>query len=308
MKIAIVLVSIVVLSCGPSAKGGGETGGDDEYDGPVGSLSGRVWAPGNGPGMVPAGHEIPIAGAHVRLSLSRPPTIPQEAYCEQCLDDSNLVFTDAAGSFEVNGIRPQQYWLTIQKGQFRLEQQVEIIAETSLSLSTEQATLPSVHDPDQGKWIPRIALVPGAWDRLEDVIGKMGIGEVNTDGAFQGDSAPTQLELYSGDGGRYVPFPPQSPFDPPYQYKGTVADLFSDVEKLSQYHIIFIPCGGDTEYTGDADEYGLLQDPAVRDRIAEYVRRGGKLYITDWSSEWGGRCVSRVRCLRFSRYQQQFCN
>ncbi len=286
-------LSINLGGCGPTSNGGNGGGGDGSDagggapDGPPGTLSGRVWAPGNAPGMVPAGHEIPIAGALVSLSRARAIAIPQQAYCEPCVEaPTNSTLTDAAGNFTLT-VPSNSYWLTIQKGQFRLEQQVVITADETLTLTPEAGTMPSIHDPANGKWIPRIALVPGTWDRLEDVVGKMGIGEVSDKGAFQGDKAPaTQLDLYRGDGGPSVSlgFPPK--FDPPYQYKGSITELFSDINILSQYHIVFIPCGGDTDYTGDADQYNLLNDPAVRDRITEFVRRGGKLYVTDWSSEW----------------------
>ena len=69
-----------------AANDGGMPNAPDAYTGPTGSVTGTVWAPGNAPGMVPAGHEIPVFGAVAYLSYTRPPPIPQQVHCEQCVD------------------------------------------------------------------------------------------------------------------------------------------------------------------------------------------------------------------------------
>ncbi|RMH41737.1 MAG: hypothetical protein D6689_10165 [Deltaproteobacteria bacterium] len=66
-------LAALCAACGPAATGdvpGGAavdagTGLPDAYAGPAGTVRGTVWAPGNAPGMVPAGHEIPIHDALV---------------------------------------------------------------------------------------------------------------------------------------------------------------------------------------------------------------------------------------------------
>ena len=49
----------------------------DAYIFATGKISGTVFAPGNAPGMVPAGHEIPLSRALIYLSLTRAEPIPE---------------------------------------------------------------------------------------------------------------------------------------------------------------------------------------------------------------------------------------
>jgi hypothetical protein len=264
---------MILTACGPNGHstseldGGG--GGGDAYYGPVGSVHGTVWAPANAPGMVPAGHEIPISGALIWLSINPPDPIPQEVYCDQCVATTGAsVYSDAKGNFTLGNVAPGNYWLMIQKGQFRLDQQVTIAEEQALELSAEQTTLPSVHDPDNGKWRPKFALAEGLWDNMENIVAKIGFGQVDSYGDFVGSSAAGNFDMYQngyGDHGTYS--------------IGDLYSLVSDLERMKQYHIIFVPCS-------DGDNARLFAEPAIRENIREYVRLGGKWYVTDWSAEW----------------------
>lgn len=219
--------------------------------------------------MVPVGHEIPISGALVYLTPFQPAPIPQEVYCEPCEDPpGGSVLSDAAGGFTLSNIRPDTYWFVIQKGQFRLEQQVTVVAEQTLSLPAAATTLPSEHDPASGKWIPRIALAEGLWDNMEEILGKMRIGEVDASGNFIGSSAAGAFDLYINGSGDFAA-----------NSVGTLNDLIGDLARMSQYHIIFIPCS-------NGDNTALFTNPVYRENIRNYVAAGGKFYVTDWSSEW----------------------
>lgn len=276
MRRLMLLLSLVV-ACGPTPDaprdggGGGDGGGNlpDAYFGPVGAITGTVWAPGNGPGDVPAGHEIPISGALVYLSFFPPDPIPQEVYCEPCEDPpGGAVFSDAHGAFALTNIRPETYWLVIQKGQFRLEQLVAVGADETIVVPPAQSTLPSRQDPANGMWIPRIALAEGLWDNMEEILGKMGIGAVDSSGAFISTSAAGNFDLYingSGDHGGVA--------------IGDLNALIGDLARMLQYHIIFIPCS-------NGDNSQLFASAAFRQNIRDYVAAGGKFYVTDWSSEW----------------------
>lgn len=261
------IASFVFMGCGPSS--GLPEGGDGdmgEDPGPSATLTGVVYAPGNAPGMVPPGHEIPIAGAKVELRTNRPPPIPDGAYCEQC-ELGGGVTTDAHGRFTIEAV-PASYWLVVQKGQFRLERQISVTAGDSIELAPKDTTLPSVHDPDNGQWVPRIAIAPGSYDALEDILGKMRIGEVDADGAYVASSAAGNIEVYANGGN----------IDSAAGGK-SLTDLVSNLDLMLQYHIIFIPCSG-------SNNVSALQDPQVLRNIRDYVAAGGKLYVTDWSGEW----------------------
>ncbi len=247
---------------------GGEAGLPPPPPGGYAVFRGTVWAPGNGPGMVPSGQEIPVAGAVVEVLDSRPEAIPNAVYCEPCQEASvGAVTTDAKGQFVLGNLLPGEKWLVIQKGQFRLERQVTITAGEERSLPPEWTTLPSVHDPANGQWVPRIAMALGNYDKLEDVLGKMGIGAVDGSGKWRDGPGADRIDFYA-NGGRGD-----------LRTAGSLEDLVRDRGRLMQYHVVFVPCAED-------NHAGALRDAQVLRNLRDYVKEGGKLYVTDWSGEW----------------------
>ena len=198
----------------------------------TGSISGTVWMPGNGPGQVPANHEVPVFDALIYLANDKPVPMPREVFCEQCVDPPNrYVTTDHKGQFVMTNVFAGTYWVVIQKGHFRLAQQITIAEQEDLELTGTQTTLPSSQDADAGREIPRIALASGVHDQLEDILGKMGLGSVDSTGAYEGTSAAGVVDIYANGG--YVD-----------QWNiGTMQQLVENYSILSTYHILFIPCG-----------------------------------------------------------------
>lgn len=198
-------------------------------------IRGTVWAPGNRPGQVRPGHEIPISGALVNLTVERMAPIPPGIYCEMCVDTPpTAVLTDARGRFEIVNHPEGEYWLTIQKGQFRREHQVRLVADEMYEMPDAASALSARHDPENGRWTPRIALALGTYDRIEEVLGKLGMGQVDADGGFVANSTqePTfNIDMYDNGGGD---------FDE--RVVGTLSTLVHDRALLQSYHIIFIPC------------------------------------------------------------------
>ena len=89
MRKLIVMLVLAIASCGPGSRnpgmGSGSGSGSGNPDCPTcATVSGRVWAPKWAPGDVPAGQEIPIFGAMVYVSSTKPDPIPQKVYCEGC--------------------------------------------------------------------------------------------------------------------------------------------------------------------------------------------------------------------------------
>jgi hypothetical protein len=268
------VLGLSLVACGPGPKPGDDTGDDDAPPtadagpgGPSGAISGTVWAPGNAPGMVPAGHEIPVSEAVIYVRLQPPPAIPAGVYCEECQDPpGQFTIADSKGNFTLSGIPAGDYWLVIQKGQFRLDQQVSVQGELSTPLSAAQTTLPSDHDPASGRWLPHIAVGTGSYDDVETIFGKLGIGMVDASGAYVGSSAIDNIDYYDNGG-----------------FAGTAGDfmnLVTDLNKMMQYHLIVMPC------TSTSGSSVLFDNPVVRQNIVEYVKAGGKWYVADWSSEW----------------------
>ncbi len=248
------------------AGGGGGGGGDTDFTGAV--LKGTVWVPGNAPGMVPAGHEIPVFDAVVYLTTSRPDPIEEGATCRPCVEaPAKAVQTDHKGNFTIDRVAAGDYWMVIEKGDFRLETEITVSGNQTMTIDASSTTLPSVSDPENGKTIPKVALATGSFDDLEDILGKMSMGSVDGTGAFDGPSAVGVFDFYDNGG-------PNTE-----QAIATLEELVTDLDVMLTYDIIFIPCSG-SNYSD------VLKSDAVLNNIRDYVAAGGKLYVTDWSGEW----------------------
>jgi hypothetical protein len=270
----LALLAVILTACGSSDRtspnvsvDGGRDTGDGGPSGTM-SLTGTVWAPGNAPGMVPAGNEIPVYNALVYLSTERPAPIPQVVYCEECTaGPQNAVSTDHKGNFTIPGAPVGEVkWLVIQKGQFRLEQQITV-GEDLRALPANMTTLPGQNDPTEGKWTPRIALASGSFDPMQDILGKLSFGGVDGSGSFVSSSAAGHFDVYSNGG------------SVDSLAMGTLTQLVSNLELMKSYHIIFIPCASSANTSALTDQQNLRN-------MRDYVKAGGRLYVADWSGEW----------------------
>ncbi|MBA3452267.1 MAG: hypothetical protein H0T42_04110 [Deltaproteobacteria bacterium] len=267
LKTSLVLLSILVAACGPSGRGGGDDTGDVDAPGSGATLTGKVYAPNQGPGQALAGQEIPVAGALVYVSTARPAPIPSGVYCEACVaTPGGGVLTGADGSFTLE-TAPGHYWVVIEKGQFRIESEYDLTRGT-LALTSQQTTLPSVWDPSTGRYMPKMAMAQGTSDNIEDILGKLGVGTLsgNSFSSPAGELGP-ELDILDYDGDVSMP--------------GSVAYLLSNMTELRKYHIIFFPCKAGMPSEIDT----MLQDQTILGNIRRYVSEGGKLYVTDWSGE-----------------------
>jgi len=86
-------------------------------------------------------------------------------------------------------------------------------------------------------------------------------------------------------------------WDPEYDaatHQLTVEGLFADAGELGQHGWLFVASGtrglGATVYNGVAPDNQLVDDPAVRDRILDYVARGNTLVVTDWAYDLVEAC------------------
>lgn len=264
---------VFAAACGPAATGDGNGNGSgvdasttshpDSYVGVLGTVTGKVWMPHYAPGIAPPGQEIPVFGAVVTLTQTKLDPIPQQVYCEQCVSTPGAVTSGHDGAFQIQA-PPGDYWLTIQKGQFRLEQQIHVDT-APIALPDAATTLPSQMDPANGAWIPKVAIAVGNYDAVEDILGKIGFGTM--DGANEDMTSP------AGEHGDEVTL---------YDYPTGVKNLLSDINLMRQYHIIFFPCSTSVDDS-------LLSQDAILKNIRQYVSEGGKVYVTDWSGETSDR-------------------
>ena len=272
----LLLVSIVsgaaLGGCGPAHRGDDDGNGSGSGSGSnscptCATVTGKVWAPKWSPGAVPPGQEIPIYGALVYATATRPAPIPDHVYCESCVDaPAGSVASGHDGSFSLT-VLPGHYWLVIQKGQFRLEQELDIAVGTT-TLAPQNTTLPSKMDGANGAWIPRIAIARGNYDAVEDILGKIGFGSMSGDklGSPVGENSFPEITFYT------------------YATTGntSVTYLLQHVDEMRKYHIIFFPCSTEVD---DA----VLADQTTLKNIRQFVAEGGKIYVTDWSGETADR-------------------
>jgi hypothetical protein len=54
--------------------------------------------------------------------------------------------------------------------------------------------------------------------------------------------------------------------------------LLKNKAELMKYHVVFIPCGSSAD--------AMTTDPEAKANLDEFVKAGGKLYVTDWSYEF----------------------
>ena len=265
-KMLFVVSSLV--ACGPGGRNDG-TGDDDGSGSGSGdcptcaTVTGKVWAPKWGPGEAPPGQEIPIFGATIYVTDTKPQPIPQQTFCEACIDTpQGAVASRHDGSFELPINGAGHYWLIIQKGPFRLEQEINIPVGVT-TLPPQNTTLPHKNDPANGAWIPKVAIVRGNFDAIEDILGKIGFGTLNANKLGTPDGEITFYD-WGASGNTSAEY------------------LIQNVSELRKYHIVFFPCS--TNVT-DA----VLTDQNNLKNIRQFVADGGKLYVTDWTGEVGDR-------------------
>lgn len=95
----------------------------------------------------------------------------------------------------------------------------------------------------------------------------------------------TEFEIpYTLFDGFNVGPPADAPLSEEYQELTPVEDLFSDMDRLSRYNILFINCGarGFGELSLETLEPNkTLLDPAIVANLLQFVTNGGELYVSD---------------------------
>jgi hypothetical protein len=239
--------AVLDVGAGGTAMAGDE--GGDCVPKPIdATLHGTVYAPNL---------EIPISGALVYTTTQDPEPVPDGVYCSECVGvpcDSQFVLTEADGSFQLPASAGAGQKLVVQKGEFLHVTEIDI-AEGDNTIAPADSNLPGVWNPDAGMWIPRIAVVETGNDSIYNILGKIGMGQVDGTGALQ---------------------PGTEQFDLLGQAQGGA--LLDDLNEMRKYHIIFIPCMSQVGM-------GFINQLRI-ENIRQWVADGGKWYVTDWANEY----------------------
>lgn len=251
-------------STGPGGQGGDGAGGEDQgiAVGQGGDASVGVGVGGGSPaiGMLkgrvtaPQG-SIPISGALVYLTAAPPPPVPQGAYCDACVEvqsSTSYTFSRPDGTFDLPAVSTGEQYLVTQKGQFRRVRRFTVEGGDQL-VTPDLTRFPGRTDAAAGDDIPKMAVVLGAWDAIEESLEKLGIEP----GAY------TTIE---------------STFDDFTARE----DFLSSADAMKEHHIVFLPCSGSNGT--DCNDF-TADEPSVQGALQDFVGAGGKLYVTDYSYE-----------------------
>jgi hypothetical protein len=243
------------------------------------SVSGVVYAP-NG--------VDPIAGAQV----SALPNSANGAYASPAMVIKSLAARTTVsgpdGRFTLTNLEPGAYTLLVSRGMFQASSPLSVAGEEELVLPVAQTTLPGGSAGNGGgeggagsaPSAPRFAVVTGSWDEMANVLAKFGMGQVDAHGTLV--LGTETFDLYVSESYRpvwndelesfdYLPYPESYLRD---------TELFANLAAMRRYDVIVINCG--------ADQLSLYEpgEPGVTWNLREFVRLGGRLYVTDLSNNF----------------------
>lgn len=286
LAVGIGLLSLMIGSCsassagdapssgGTTAAGGGSGGiGGVGLDGSAGAAAGpptgaryegKVW----GPHHDGVAAFFPVPGALVAAFGQPPPPMTQGAQCRECvaIPEGTPYTTSAAdGSFSLDVPVGKTVYLTVQKGEFRRVRQLTTEAAIgTYPLDPDLSSLPHINDDAVGDHVPRMALVYGDYDHIEDVLAKTGFAK--EDAAYGVDWASGQItfDVYNNAG----------PSEP--AHGAPLADLLQNPAKLAEYDVILFSCSYNANFA-------FMQNAAVQQNLKNFVWGGGKLYVSDYA-------------------------
>lgn len=216
---------------------------------------------------------IPISGALVYLTPVAPGAIPDGVYCDKCVKldfQTPYTFTGADGGFHLGVPKTGSYQLVVQKGQFRRVRPIDVTLG-NVAVPLTATTLPAKSDGAAGDSIPKMAIVEEVWDSIDVSLARLGLGTLAPTGPFgalQVDRATAPYDYYDGLPGS----------------KGGYDAILKNWSTLSQYHVVFLPCAWSNQT--DCNTSSPAQDPVVQKNLQDFVGKGGKLYVTDYSYEF----------------------
>lgn len=254
----------VIASCGPSVGLGDDTDDTPPLDAtppPWGArLGGKVWGPG---------HVFPVAGALVAAYGEAPPAIPGGAYCGRCVEappGEASALSGPDGTFTLQVPAGSTFYLVVEKGQFRRVTEYTappVIGDATIDEAL--TTLPTLTDAGARTMIPSIALVYGDYDALQDLLGKVGLGAVDSGYGFAWGSEAGVFEVYDNHRNTTTP-----------AHGAPLDTLLLDLARMNRYHIIAFACSNNSSFE-------FMTNPTIQQNLRAYVRGGGKLYISDYA-------------------------
>jgi len=170
--------------------------------------------------------------------------------------------TRSDGSFTFEATLPAAgFPLIAHKGVFTTQAQLTVGSDSTVTMEPVKIDVGNV----------KMAVVTGTFDHLELVLANIGFGEIQYGALLK--YGTEKFDLYDDDGGLAAGYQVGSV---PKQYP-RFEELFvpraDGSLPLNDYDIVFINCG--------AEETLATQPSVVAPLLREYVKQGGRLYVTD---------------------------
>lgn len=171
-------------------------------------------------------------------------------------------YSEADGSFALADVPTGMQTFKIIKGAFTLEFDHDVVAGDN-DLPAGTTTLPST--TGGGGTVEELVVVTGMYDHIENVLAKIGLGEV--DGTGQLVLGTEEFTLVDGTGllddGDYPNF----------------LDYMGDPTNYENARTIFLNCGNN-------DEFDFFDNATMVADLKAWIEGGGRLYATDWSYDF----------------------
>ncbi len=191
---------------------------------------------------------IPVARALVYVTKVKPVPIPSGVYCDRCVE---LPDGTPHAFTEIDGtfefVAPASGDAYLVVQKGQFRRVRAIKLEEGTNLVPLEFTrLPGQPNSGLGDSVPKIAISEGDFDDIQISLGKLGVLTFDL------------IDEYT------IP---------------TTEYLLGDLDTLNDYHILFLPCTGPC-----ANPYA--DSPKVQSNLRDFVRAGGKVYVTDYSYEF----------------------
>ncbi len=214
-----------------------------------GTVEGVVYAPDGTTVIAGALVYVPVNQTRETKVSRQAGTPPEQSYTSTT--------SGPDGRFRLSDVPSGPVLIRFLKGAFSLARVVSVTAGQTTALAKADTTFPAT-----GTGAARLAVVTGSFDRIENVLAKLGLGTTDEFGSLQ--FGTQKFDIYNGGG--------NSPEGAP-----TARGLLEDPARLAQYNIVFINCGADEE---------PLDSQQVRANLRNYVSNGGSLYVTDLAYDY----------------------
>jgi hypothetical protein len=195
--------------------------------------------------------------------------------CDRCASPVSgkpitAALTDTHGDFVLENVPiGSDIPLVIQVGKWRRQVQLTAVTACADTVIDDPQLLRLPRNRGEGH-LPRIAVTTGNADKLECLLRKMGIDDLE----FTREDGPGRVNFFAGRGGSAA-FASQlndgAAFTP-------VIPFWSDRANLDGYDLVLLSC--------EAGPHPVDKSPTARQAMLEYADRGGRIFASHWHNVW----------------------